>query len=260
MKIRTKVKFLAFAIVMIAVSTSLAAQKKVDLSYNLDKGDSYIFNTNVEMDMTFEAMGTTATLDQVMTMQMTSVVTDSDKNEIKQDITIDKITMNQKIFGMEMNYDSEDPSTYSSGMGAQLGEQMNKVIGSTIKSTMDIRGNIIDMDMSSVTDNEDIANNLGSGNTFVVYADREVAVGESWETDVKPLEGRCNGFEVEAGAVSALTDVDFIVHARTEVSGEVLQHAIQLLLGVLNGGLLPEKLVRIQFNLLQRLFVRFDTL
>lgn len=164
------------------------AQKSIELKYNLNKGDKYVFVTEIDMDMTFEAMGTTATMDQAMGIQMTSLVKKTEGNEIDQDITFDKITMNQKIFGMEINYDSGDSSTFSSGMGAQVAEQMNKVIGATINVVMDNRGNIIDMDASSIADNSDVANSLSSGNTFAVYLEGKIKVGESWETDIEPLE------------------------------------------------------------------------
>lgn len=188
MKITIKSLLLLLTGIFLVISTNTFAQKSIDLSYDLSVGDSYVFITDIDMDMTFEAMGTTATLDQLMGMQMTSVIMSIEGDEINQDFTIDKISMNQKIFGMEMNYDSEDSSTFNSGMGAQIAQEMNKVIGSTIKSAMDNKGNIIEIDMSTVSDNSDIANSLGSGNTFAVYPNGKVAVGESWETDLKPTD------------------------------------------------------------------------
>lgn len=164
------------------------AQKSIELKYNLNEGDKYVFVTDIEMDMTFEAMGATATLDQVMSIQMTSLVSKLEGDEISQDFTFDRITMNQKIFGMEINYDSDDSSTFSSGMGAQIADQMNKVIGASIKMIMDDRGKIKDIDVSSITDNSDLTNNFGSGNTYAVYPEGKVKVGESWEEEIKPME------------------------------------------------------------------------
>ncbi len=163
------------------------AQKSIELKYNLNEGDTYIFVTDMEQDITFEAMGQTTTLDQVMSIQMTSLITGIEGDDIKQDFTFDKIKMNQSIFGMEIVYDSEDSSTFT-GMGGQIAAEMNKVIGSTIKVIMDDRGNIKDMDLSSFSDNSDLSNNLSSGNTYAVYPDGKVKVGDSWETDIKPLE------------------------------------------------------------------------
>ena len=73
-------------------------------------------------------------------------------------------------------------------MGAKIGEEFNKIIGASVKVVMDDNGNIKDMDLSSITDNSDLTNNLSSGNTYAVYPEGKVKVGESWATDIKPLE------------------------------------------------------------------------
>jgi len=178
--------FLLTSLILINISSAIA-QKSVELMYILNEGDTYVFVTDMEQDITFEAMGQTTTLDQVMSIQMTSRITGIEGDDINQDFTFDKIMMNQSIFGMEIKYDSEDSSTFT-GMGGQIATEMNKVIGSTIKVVMDDHGNIKDMDLSSFTDNSDLSNNLSSGNTYAVYPEGKVNVGDSWETDIKPLE------------------------------------------------------------------------
>ncbi len=50
------------------------AQKSVELQYNLNKGDKYLFITDIDMDMTFDARGTTTTMNSVMGIQMTSLI------------------------------------------------------------------------------------------------------------------------------------------------------------------------------------------
>ncbi|HJN06543.1 MAG TPA: DUF6263 family protein [Bacteroidales bacterium] len=164
------------------------AQKSVELQYNLNKGDKYLFITDIDMDMTFDARGTTTTMNSVMGIQMTSLINNIDGKEITQEITIDRIKMNQQIFGMELNYDSGDSSTFTSGMGAQIGEQMNKIIGATVMIIMDNHGNYKEVDFGSITDNSDLIDNFGSGNSYAVYPEKKVKVGDSWETDIKPLE------------------------------------------------------------------------
>ena len=96
--------------------------------------------------------------------------------------------MNQKIFGMEMNYDSEDSSTFNSGMGAQIAAEMNKVVGKSSQIVMSDKGKIIDLDLSTISDNTDITNNLTSGSTYAVYPDGKTKVGDSWENDIKPMK------------------------------------------------------------------------
>ena len=164
------------------------AQKSVELQYNLNKGDKYLFITDIDMDMTFDARGTTTTMNSVMGIQMTSLINNIDGKEITQEITIDRIKMNQQIFGMELNYDSGDSSTFTSGMGDQIGEQMNKIIGATVMIIMDNHGNYKEVDFGSITDNSDLIDNFGSGNSYAVYPEKKVKVGDSWETDIKPLE------------------------------------------------------------------------
>ncbi len=88
---------------------------------------------------------------------------------------------------MEINYDSDDSSTYNSGMGAQMGAEMNKIIGESIIMIMDNRGNIISLDVNNVT-SADITNNITWGNTFVVYPEGKIKISDSWETDIEPLE------------------------------------------------------------------------
>ncbi|MBC8320628.1 MAG: hypothetical protein H8E34_07890 [Bacteroidetes bacterium] len=168
--------------------SSTYAQKSIELKYNLNAGDKYMFVTDIEQDITFEAMGNTTTLEQLMSFQMTSLVNKIEVDEIFMEFIFDRIKMNQKIFGMELNYDSDDSSTFTSGMGAKIGEEFNKIIGASVKVVMDDNGNIKDMDLSSITDNSDLTNNLSSGNTYAVYPEGKVKVGESWATDIKPLE------------------------------------------------------------------------
>lgn len=186
MKTKNTISRLTLIGLILIVTSAAFAQKSIELEYHLNEGDKYLFITDIDMDMTFEAMGSTTTMNQVMVIQMTSLVSNIEGNEISQEFTFDKITMNQKIFGMEINYDSGDSSTFSSGMGAQIAEQMNKIIGASIKIVMDDHGDIKEMDISSITDNSDLTNSFGSGNMYAVYPKHKIMVGESWETDIKP--------------------------------------------------------------------------
>lgn len=188
MKTKFKISLLIFIGIFFITTSGAFAQKSIELKYNLNKGDKYLFMTDIDMDMTFEAMGSTTTMNQLMGIQMTALVNNIDGNEISQEYTFDQITMNQKIFGMEINYDSRDSSTFTSGMGAQIAEQMNKIIGSSIKIVIDDHGNFKEVDLSNISDNSDLVDNLGSGNSYAVYPEKKVKVGDSWETDIRPLE------------------------------------------------------------------------
>ncbi len=187
MKTIVKIRIIALAILFSASLSSLFAQKSIELEYNLNTGDVYEFVTNIDQDISFEANGATMTLEQVLTFDMTSKVDKIEGDNMSKSFVFDKVTMNQKIFGMELNYSSDDSTTWT-GMGAQIAQEMNKIIGKSVEVVMDNKGNIEEMDLSEITDNDELTNNLTSGNTYAVYPAGKVTVGESWETDIEPLK------------------------------------------------------------------------
>jgi len=187
MKIRNQISLVLLVGIVLLNIQNAFAQKSALLRYDINTGDKYSFTTNVDIDMSFEAMGTTMTMESEMLIEMTSVVNSIENEQFDQDLIFDRIAMNQKVMGMEINYDSDDSSTYNSGMGAQIGAEMNKIIGESIKMVMNNQGEIIDLDISNVT-STDISSNITSGNMFTVYPDGKVKVGDSWETDIEPLE------------------------------------------------------------------------
>lgn len=187
MKTRISSLFIAFFIVFSLSNTNAFAQKKVELQYNLNVGDTYKFISDISQDVSFEASGSTMTLEQVMTFKMTSKVKSIDGNVIDKEITFDAIKMNQKIFGMEINYDSEDSATWT-GMGKEIANQMNTLVGKAVEIIMDNKGNIQQLDLGEIMDNDDLSNSLTSGNTYAVYPEGSIKVGDSWESDVNPLK------------------------------------------------------------------------
>lgn len=187
MKSKSNFVLVALALVMLVFSGSAYAQKSIELKYNLKSGDAYNFVTDMDQDVSFDANGMTMTLEQVMTFKMTSSVTKVEDKMIDQDYTFNAIKMNQKIFGMEIDYDSEDSATWT-GMAAQVATEMNKFIGKSAKIVMDEKGNIKELDISEITDNDDLANSITSGNIYAVYPEGKVKVGDSWETDINPIK------------------------------------------------------------------------
>lgn len=187
MKIKTISGLLMIVSIILLTNANVIAQKSVELKYNLAVGDTYKFVSDLNQDISFDAGGTTMTLEQVMTFEMTSVVDAIEDEIINKDVTFDAIRMNQKIFGMEINYDSGDSSTWE-GMTAEVAKEMNKIIGKTAEIAMDNRGNIQEMNISELTDNDELTNNLTSGNTYAVFPEGKVKVGDSWETDINPLK------------------------------------------------------------------------
>jgi len=89
---------------------------------------------------------------------------------------------------MEIKYDSKDPASTENPMVAKIAEAFSDLIGSSYTMTMDDKGNVKEIDMKELTDNDDLAQNLSSGSNYAIYPDGKVAVGDSWEKDIEPLE------------------------------------------------------------------------
>ena len=178
---------MTIVIVIMFTITIANAQKAVELTYNLNVGDKYEFNTELNQDISFDANGQTMTLEQVMSFQMGTQVISIADGLITQDLKFDKVSMNQQIFGMELNYNSEDESTWTV-MGAQIADQFNKIIGVSINFGMDNKGNIVEIDLSELKGVDDLTNNLTSGSNFALYPKGDIKVGETWERNIKPLK------------------------------------------------------------------------
>ncbi len=164
------------------------AQKKIRLQYNLKKGTMYTYDLSMDQEISFTANGQDMTLNQEMTMALSSTVDNGEQPDTyKITSTIDGITMKQSIFGMEIFYDSGDSSTFTSGMGQKLGEELNKLIGKDYSITIDKQGNLKEMDMKNLNANSDIQDNLNQSSTFAAFPDHKVAVGETWEVKTVPL-------------------------------------------------------------------------
>ncbi len=169
------------------VLTAVNAQKSYDLKYNLDIDDKYQFVTNLNQDVSFEANGQTMTLEQELMFDMLTTVVEIKEGNIKQEVIFEKINMRQAIFGMEIIYDSEDESTWT-GMGEQIAKQFNTYIGQTISYVIDEKGNFKDMDLGTIADSDELTSNLKSGNSYAVYPEGKVRVGDSWDTDIEPMK------------------------------------------------------------------------
>jgi hypothetical protein len=177
---------LALAIVLPVFSYG---QKKVFLKYNLKKGEQYITHTTTNQDITISAQGQTMTMSQEIHSDITTKVLEVRSDSIITANTMDKMTMDQTMFGQELKYDSSDPSTYASGRGKQIGDALNKLIGKAYKITMDHFGNIGSYDISAlINGGGKVSSSLKSGNNYIVFPKHKVKVGESWEADIKPMK------------------------------------------------------------------------
>jgi hypothetical protein len=170
------------------LALSFQAQKNVELAYDVNSGDQYQTILDIDQDIVFEANGQQMALDQLMTIKMDMNVKEVTGDSIKLENQFTAVKMTQGIFGMTVTYDSDDPSTMQNPMAAKVGEEMGKLINKSFFMTMDEKGNLGDMNLGNLTDNDDIANNMTSGAQFVAYPDGKVSVGESWEKEINVSE------------------------------------------------------------------------
>ena len=188
MKNYNRFLLVAITLLMPGLLLTVSAQKKVDLKYNLTTGDQYTYNIETDQDINFKANGQTMVMNSKIGFEMTGSVLDNASDNIKVKTVIDRVSMTQSIFGMEIKYDSKDPAAAENPMAAKIAEAFSGLIGSSYTMVMDNKGNVKEMDMSELTDNNDLAQNLSSGSNYAMYPDGKVAVGDSWEKDIEPLK------------------------------------------------------------------------
>ncbi len=190
MKKQSLISFLTAIFLIALFSNAINAQKSVDLKYVLNQGDEYNYVIDIDQDVVFETNGQTMALDVLITFQNSTLVDVVTPDSVTLESTINRVKMTQGIFGMTVTYDSDDPATAQNPMAAKIAESMGMVIGKSYTQVMDIRGNVIRMDMGNLTENDDLADNLNSGAQYGVYPDHAVKVGDSWETDIAPVKGK----------------------------------------------------------------------
>jgi len=215
------------------------AQKSIDLKYNLNKGDAYHYEINTNQDIAFNANGQTMTLNNVMVFELSSTVADVNNDSVHLDMTIDHVKMTQSVFGMQVNYDSDDPSTTQNPMTAQLNQTFGQMIGKTFTEVMDLRGNVTRVDMRGLTGNDDFANNLSSGAQFGNYPDHPFSVGDSWEKDITPLKG--SDMKVHATyTLEKVTGKQATIHFEGTLSANTVQDVDMKLDGTQKGEMIVD--------------------
>ena len=160
------------------------AQKSVFLQYNLNAGDQYRHELNIENTIEMEVQGQSMTLDQESSFELVYLVTKVDKDSIFLQVVIEALKISQSVAGMEITYDSQDTTTYNSPVvGTKISDEMNKLIGEKITAVMDRFGNVGTVDMGTLKD-KNITENFKNSFSGIIYPGKKVKVGESWENDV----------------------------------------------------------------------------
>jgi len=188
MKTKLNLLLVLAALILSGSFNGVVAQKSIELKYNLKVNDSFSVVSEIEQTIQFETNGQKIALDQDMAFYMTSHI-DSVKNDlITQRTTFNRIVMNQQIFGMEMNYDSDDSTTFNSPMGTEFADQMNKLINASVVSVINDCGQIKDMDVSALGNAGETPSSVTTANNYAVYPDHKVKVGDSWESELETTE------------------------------------------------------------------------
>ncbi len=181
--------FVVLALVLPMIPLQSVAQKKIMLKYNVKKGEKYVSHQTANQDIDMQAQGQTMTMNQVITTDISTVISEVTPNEIKTTNKVEKMVMKQTMFGQELNYDSSDPTTFASGRGKQIGDALNKIIKKPYSITMDHLGNISAYDLSALLkDGNKISGNIKSGNNYIVFPGHKVKVGDTWEATIKPMK------------------------------------------------------------------------
>lgn len=188
MKNYNRFLLLAITLLMPGLLLTLSAQKKVELKYNLAKGDQYTYNIETDQDISFEANGQPMVMNSNIAFEMTGIINDAASDNIMVKTVVDRVTMKQSIFGMEIKYDSKDEAAAENPMAAKIAEAFSGLIGSSYTMTMDNKGNVKEMDLSELTDNNDLAQNLSSGSNYAMYPEGKVGIGDNWEKDIEPMK------------------------------------------------------------------------
>jgi len=188
MKNNNLIKSMILAFSMPLFLSTAFGQKSVSLKYNLNEGDLYSYNLEVDQDIVFETNGIVMALDMLMMFEMTQKVVEVTADSIKLEGQIKRVKMSQSAFGMEMKYDSDDPATSQNPMMAKAGEEFSKTLNKSFFMMMDHQGKLGNMDLSNISDNEDFANSINSGSQFAIYPKGKIKVGDTWEEDIKPVE------------------------------------------------------------------------
>ncbi len=187
----------AFAMLVPGLLLTLTAQKKVELRYNVNTGDKYSYNISTDQDISFETNGQTMVMTSKVAFEMTSDILNSDADSIVIRSSIDRVILNQGLFGMQIDYDSDLPESEQNPMAAQIASTFNGMIGKTYSITMDMLGNVKNMDLHEVTKSDDLVKNLSSGSSFANYPEQKVGIGDSWEKDIEPLKTSDMKFHVK---------------------------------------------------------------
>ncbi len=170
-------------VVILLISSTVTAQKSLDLSYNLKPGQQFSITTNTQQTIQMEMMGQTMLIKQNIDNFQDVVVKEVNADgHITLEYTYKRIKLNQDAMGMEITFDSDNMEEADNPMVQQMAASMNKVIGKSIQTTIDQFGNPLSNNISDVMPENSNVQGAETG-MMTIFAGHPVKVGDSWEVE-----------------------------------------------------------------------------
>lgn len=182
--------YLTFSMILVAAAICFSAftlppEKTVELKYNLKKDQQFNFSAKSTQTSTVSAGGQNMVINQVIDMTQNVLVTEASEKEYSMNFNVNRIVFNQKMMGMEINWDSDNPDN-SNPMTQQIAEQMGKYINNPMTTVIDSKGKIL----SSKDNNEELVQSNISGleSMIVAYPEGEIEQGHTWQSSLSPVK------------------------------------------------------------------------
>ncbi len=174
----------AIIIVLLLTANLLYAAKEVKLSYNLEKGKKYELKLSSTQNMSMEMMGQHINIKQNSTVIQDVLIKDKTDEGYVINLTFNRIQLKQNTLGMELNWDSDTPEV-SDPMAKAIGDAIMPFMKDTITTEVDKYGMPISLLRNVEISNNNLISGFESG-LMIVYSDKTLKPGESWEVDLKP--------------------------------------------------------------------------
>lgn len=181
---KTKILLLSMAFMLVS-GQWLQAQKQIQLSYQLKKGQKYVLEIKNNQTINMSMSGQSMVLKQNLNMQQNVLVSDvDDANKQTLELTYENILFKQNAMGMEVIWDSQNPDTINP-ISKQIGLSLGGMINNPIVIVIDEKGNPISLNKDEGLNNQTNLAGFESG-MMVVYPTEKISVGSTWSTSLKP--------------------------------------------------------------------------
>lgn len=180
-----KINLTNVSILMFFMFNLAFGQKSIELKYNLQENDQYQYTTETKQNITMEADGMEMDMEMGIDMFLIYTIGSQTNENISIDGKINRIKMSQSIFGMNVDYDSDQPNS-NNPMLSELDEEFQKILEKPFNIAIDYFGNIKNLDLSNIAENNELANSFNSGTSFAIYPKNKINIGDSWNEDIVP--------------------------------------------------------------------------